>query len=55
MPTRGSDFPVRSAVAHGGVVVAGISQSHRPEVNVIFGYLIGVMPRLFGWQLTWYL
>ncbi len=29
------------AVAHGGVVVAGISQSHRLEVNVIFGYLIG--------------
>lgn len=29
------------AVAHGGVVVVGISQSHRLEVDVIFGYLIG--------------
>ena len=34
-------FRYVQAVAHGGVVVAGISQSHRPEVNVIFGYLIG--------------
>ena len=29
------------AVAHGGVGVVGISQSHRLEVDVIFGYLIG--------------
>lgn len=28
-------------VVHGGVVVAGISQIHRPEVNVIFSYLVG--------------
>ena len=34
-------FRYVQAVAHVGVVVAGISQSHRPEVNVIFGYLIG--------------
>ena len=29
------------AVAHGGLVVAGISQMHRPEVDVIFAYLTG--------------
>ena len=34
-------FRFVQAVAHGGVVVAGISQSHRLEVDVIFGYLIG--------------
>ena len=34
-------FRYVQAVAHGGVVVAGISQSHRLEVDVIFGYLIG--------------
>ena len=34
-------FRYVQAAAHGGVVVVGISQSHRPEVNVIFGYLIG--------------
>ena len=28
-------------VAHGGLVVAGISQMHRPEVDVVFGYLVG--------------
>ncbi len=28
-------------VAHGGVVVIGISQSHKPEVNQIFHYLVG--------------
>jgi Brp/Blh family beta-carotene 15,15'-monooxygenase len=33
-------FRYVQAVAHGGVVVAGISQSHRLEVDVIFGYLI---------------
>jgi Brp/Blh family beta-carotene 15,15'-monooxygenase len=34
---------VRSAevLAHGGLVVAGISQMHRPEVDVIFAYLTG--------------
>jgi Brp/Blh family beta-carotene 15,15'-monooxygenase len=31
------------AFAHGGVVVAGISQSHRPEVDQIFAYLAGGM------------
>ena len=34
-------FRYVQAVAHGGVVIAGISQSHRPEVDIIFGYLIG--------------
>ncbi len=34
-------FRYVQAVAHGGVVIAGISQSHRPAVDVIFGYLIG--------------
>ena len=34
-------FRYVQAGAHGGVVVAGISQSHRLEVDVIFGYLIG--------------
>ncbi len=28
-------------LAHGGLVVAGISQMHRPEVDVIFAYLTG--------------
>ena len=28
-------------VAHGGLVVVGISQLHRPEVDIIFGYLTG--------------
>lgn len=28
------------ALAHGGLVVAGISQMHRDEVDVIFGYLV---------------
>ena len=28
-------------IAHGGLVVVGISQLHRPEVDVIFGYLTG--------------
>ncbi len=34
-------FRYAQAVAHGGVVVVGISQSHQLEVDVIFGYLIG--------------
>ena len=34
-------FRYVQAIAHGGVVVAGISQSHRLEVDVIFGYLVG--------------
>ncbi len=34
-------FRYVQAVAHGGVVVAGISQSHRLEVDIIFGYLVG--------------
>ena len=34
-------FRYVQAVAHGGVVVAGISQSHRLEVDTIFGYLVG--------------
>ena len=34
-------FRYVQAVSHGGVVIAGISQSHRLEVDVIFGYLIG--------------
>ena len=42
MPTQGLDGSgYVQAVAHGGVVIAGISQSHRPEVDIIFGYLIG--------------
>ena len=28
-------------VAHGGLVIVGISQLHQPEVDVIFGYLTG--------------
>ena len=28
-------------MAHGGLVVAGISQMHRTEVDVVFGYLVG--------------
>ena len=28
-------------LAHGGLVVAGISQMHRTEVDVVFGYLVG--------------
>ena len=28
-------------LAHGGLVIAGISQMHRPEVDVIFDYLTG--------------
>ena len=28
-------------VAHGGLVVVGISQMHRSEVDVVFGYLVG--------------
>jgi Brp/Blh family beta-carotene 15,15'-monooxygenase len=28
-------------VAHGGIVVVGISQFHKSEVNIIFSYLIG--------------
>ena len=27
--------------AHGGLVVAGISQMHRSEVDIVFGYLVG--------------
>ena len=34
-------FRYVQAVAHGGVVVAGISRSHRLEVDTIFGYLVG--------------
>ena len=34
-------FRLVQAVAHGGIIVAGISQSHRPEVDQIFGYLVG--------------
>ena len=36
-------------MAHGGLVVAGISQMHRPEVDVIFAYLTGGDTRLV-WQ-----
>ncbi|MEC8551178.1 MAG: Brp/Blh family beta-carotene 15,15'-dioxygenase, partial [Pseudomonadota bacterium] len=36
-------------LAHGGLVVAGISQMHRPEVDVIFAYLTGGDTRLV-WQ-----
>ena len=28
-------------MAHGGLVVAGISQMHRTKVDVVFGYLVG--------------
>ena len=34
-------FRYIQVVAHGGVVVAGISQSHRLEVDTIFGFLVG--------------
>ena len=37
------------AMAHGGLVVAGISQMHRPEVDVIFAYLTVGDTRLV-WQ-----
>ena len=42
---------LRSAevIAHGGLVIAGISQMHRPEVDVIFGYLTGQDTMLL-WQ-----
>ena len=36
-------------MAHGGLVVAGISQMHRPQVDVIFAYLTGGDTRLV-WQ-----
>ena len=36
-------------VAHGGLVVAGISQMHRPEVDIVFGYLVGG-DTTFVWQ-----
>ena len=37
------------AVAHGGLVVAGISLIHRDEVDVIFGYLVGGSTQMV-WQ-----
>lgn len=42
---------LRSAeiVAHGGLVIAGISQMHQPEVDVIFRYLTGQDTTLL-WQ-----
>jgi len=36
-------------LAHGGLVVAGISQMHRPEVDIIFAYLTGGATTLV-WQ-----
>ena len=36
-------------VAHGGLVIVGISQLHQPEVDVIFGYLTGA-DTVFIWQ-----
>ena len=36
-------------VAHGGLVIVGISQLHQPEVDVIFGYLTGA-DTAFIWQ-----
>ena len=36
-------------IAHGGLVIAGISQMHKPEVDVIFGYLTGQDTTLL-WQ-----
>ena len=36
-------------VAHGGLVIVGISQIHQPEVDVIFGYLTGA-DTAFIWQ-----
>jgi len=40
---------VAEIVAHGGLVIVGISQLHRPEVDVIFGYLTGADTALL-WQ-----
>ncbi len=40
-PAQKGWFQYVQVVVHGGVVVAGISQIHRPEVDVIFGYLVG--------------
>jgi len=36
-------------IAHGGLVIVGISQLHHPEVDVIFGYLTGADTALV-WQ-----
>ena len=36
-------------IAHGGLVIVGISQLHHPEVDVIFGYLTGADTGLV-WQ-----
>ena len=37
-------------MAHGGLIIAGISQMHRGEVDVIFGYLVGGQTSLI-WSL----
>ena len=40
-------------MAHGGLVVAGISQMHRTEVDVVFGYLVGGDTPLYGADWTY--